>query len=123
MSLICGGTMSYDDVNEILYNQDWTAFSMENDWITYGSVFGTPRYRRVNGIVYVEMLVKKASGTATGTICTLPVGFRPSVKLITCQSMNPSIYSRIDIGSDGQISPIVASISWTGVVASFPAEQ
>ncbi len=59
-------------------NTDWTNLPLVNNWAAY-SVGWTPRYRRMNGIVYVVGLVKNDVATLSGQVIgTVPPNFRMS---------------------------------------------
>lgn len=55
-----------------------TALSFNSGWTDYGGGFKTASYYKDSmGIVHLHGLVKRVSGTS-GSIGTLPVGFRPT---------------------------------------------
>lgn len=60
---------------------DWKTLNslLVNSWVSFDDTYGPPRYCRRGGIVYLQGMVK--SGTAQ-TIATLPVGYRPSMRLM-----------------------------------------
>ena len=116
--------MSYNDHEDITFDQGWVSWAepYSNSWVNYAAgTFGVARYCRVNGIVYVNMMVK--DGTDSTTVVTLPVGFRPSLKQVyTIASGLPAAGAWGYIGSDGQIK-LERGDSWASFVVSFPAEQ
>lgn len=56
----------------------WLTPALNSPWLAYGSGYMPPRYKRENGIVYIQGLVKASPTTTTGTIFTLPAGYRPN---------------------------------------------
>lgn len=81
----------------------WVNLTLLNSWLAYGGGYVTPRYRKVNGIVYIEGLL--AVATLIGNhIATLPVGFRPPASvLFPVHTGEPWGLGRIDVYSDGRI--------------------
>jgi len=56
----------------------WTGFTFANGWANYSSpTYVAGRYRKINGVVYVEGCLSGSAATGT-TITTLPAGYRPS---------------------------------------------
>ena len=55
----------------------WTGVSFASGWVNYNSGFETAAYKKTkDGTVYIKGLVK--NGTSSGTIFTLPAGYRPA---------------------------------------------
>jgi hypothetical protein len=50
--------------------------AFQNSWVNFGSGFQGARFRRENGVVRIEGLVK--SGTSNTAVFTLPAEYRPS---------------------------------------------
>ena len=82
-----------------------TPYIGQNGWVSYdntgANIHETHGYRRVNGIVYLKGLI--SSGAAQAYIFTLPVGFRPSQRLMRTVHANGGS-ARMDIESGGGIS-------------------
>lgn len=58
---------------------DWVTPSLGAGWVNLGSGYASARYRLLNGVVYVEGVVKNNSGDiSTATVFTLPAGYRPT---------------------------------------------
>jgi len=77
---------------------------LQNGWVSYDNTYGPPRYRKKNGVVYLQGLVR--SGALGSVICTLPVGFRHSgnpPKLLFATISNPNTAARIDVDWMGQV--------------------
>lgn len=56
----------------------WTYPSPSSPWSNYGLGYTSLCYKRENGVVYLEGLIKGSTSTSTGTIFTLPAGYRPA---------------------------------------------
>mgnify|MGYP001812225096 CR=1 FL=1 len=81
--------------------ESWSAPSMSNSWVDYGSGFQTARYRKEhNGVVRIEGLIK--SGTA-GTVFTLPTGYRPASAMMFSARGNTGMH-RLNVASTGVVS-------------------
>lgn len=75
----------------------------QNGWVDYDA--RTVRYRRLNGVVYIEGLAK--NGTAGSTIFTLPQGFRCSNRLFADKNLlinRGGVAGLLTIGGDGRVS-------------------
>jgi len=99
----------------------WLSLGKQAGWTDYGggsTVYGIARYRKVNGIVYVQGLIAAPSDTALGVSIAgpLPVGYRPSQDLL-CLVETATGPARIDIrAADGNITPSSpgAPAGWSG---------
>lgn len=101
-------------------NGAWTTVTLTNGWTNFGG-FQAARYRRMNGIVYVQgMLVPGTNGAAA---FTLPAGFRPAANhLFQGNSNSTSLAAgRFDVNSTGTLVP-AAAVGWISIECSFPAE-
>lgn len=80
----------------------WTSFSLQNGWVDYGNTYAVHAYTRTaQGVVMLKGLIM---GGANGTLIgTLPVGYRPSARLLFGTGTNPDVSSRIDILPTGEI--------------------
>ena len=82
----------------------WTAVTFQNGWTNYAGGYDTTAFRRLsNGMVLIKGMVKHATTTTTGTVFTLPVGYRPAATKIFNGKSSTGM-ARIDILSDGQVS-------------------
>jgi ribosome modulation factor len=106
----------------------WTAPTLTNSWVNYGSGgYGNAGYRKdADGFVHLRGLVKNGSSVGA-TIFTLPAGYRPAFNGLY-SAWNTSGAARINIGSDGTVvidtqigSPGTAYQSLDGV--TFLAEN
>lgn len=67
----------------------WTTPTLTSPWINFGSGYAPARYKRENGRVTVEGLVR--NGAINGTIFNLPAGYRPEQTLIFLGHANGGI--------------------------------
>lgn len=101
----------------------WAVPALLNGWVPFGVAgYINPRYRKINGIVYVQGLAKSGA-TAPGTVIfNLPAGFRPSGKLqiVTCSN---SIFALLEVAANGDYTAAVAvNANNLNLGFSFPAE-
>lgn len=85
---------------QTLTDSGWINMTLAGAWATSGGI--TPAYRKLNGVVYLRGRV--ASGT--GTIATLPVGFRPG------QDMR----AFVNEGTTGTTGGALAIATATGII-------
>jgi len=112
--------MSHQGDHETIdFDIPWTALGLLNSWVQYTG-YGTPRYKRVNGIVYVEIMVQ---GGITSHVADLPIGCRPKYNTLWCgNSGEPNSYGWNEIHSNGAIV-LQTNALWFAMTVSFPAEQ
>lgn len=108
----------------------WTALTLQNGWVNYGLSYAPARYCKVNGIVYVQGLIKSGIMTSATVIANLPVGFRPLWNLrwlSYCDTMQntPAVAGSVEANNNGDITTgIKVSNGWFSLDAiQFPAEQ
>lgn len=94
-----------------------------NGWVNYDNTYGPPRYRRKNGIVYVQGLIR--SGTLGAIVATLPAGFRPPAgipKLLFSVLGDANVPNRYDVDTNGNIiNAGGASNGWSSLTGiTFP---
>lgn len=63
--------------NEVV-DSGWIAATLAGTWTNFGSGWHTAAYRKIDGVVYLRGLVTGG----TGTILTLPAGYRPAATLM-----------------------------------------
>jgi hypothetical protein len=92
----------------------WTSLTLQNSWGNYNSGYQTAGYRKTtSGVVLLKGLILRSGTPAGGEIIgTLPVGFRPSGRLIFTASTSPNIGASISVGVDGSITYLTGSGSW-----------
>jgi hypothetical protein len=105
----------------------WIYPTLINSWVNYDAsgVFATARFRKAQGIVHVEGLVK--DGTAPGVIFQLPAGFRPSSGATNGMHLRSVVgnngFGRVDINPSGDVSYSVGTNAFVQLGTTFVAEQ
>ena len=121
--------MSYDNPKSVIYDLQSTLPDVGwQDLQLTGSIayhvnpaYGCARYCRINGIVYVNIMVDFVPASAT--IATLPVGFRPSQQLLVTGLTYPLNHTRVDIYPSGVITAYTPTTTdWTAITESFPVD-
>lgn len=97
--------------------EDWTAASLINSWVYFGSPYNTAAYYKDPfGVVHLRGLIK--SGAVGSTAFVLPSGYRPPARFlcggIASQSSN-QVSGRVDIDTSGNVI-IQGSSSGSGAV-------
>ncbi len=94
----------------------WKSLPMQNNWLNYGYGYNNASFRRTSsGLVVLTGLIRKvnvAGISCINNIGTLPVGYRPSEKLIFITETNPNTYGRIDVYPDGTIGACIGDTGW-----------
>lgn len=98
----------------------WVSPTLNSPWTNYGGGWQPARYNRdAMGTVFVEGLV--AGGT--GTVFTLPVGFRPAQNLIFSTVANQA-FARLDVGGNGDVVWNTGGTSaFVSISCNFKASQ
>jgi len=106
-------------------DSNWINLSLAPNWSYYSNPFTKPQYiKGSDGLVSLKGLIKY-SGTPgyDTTIATLPVGFRPSGRVLH-NGVASSGYTRTDILSTGEIRFMTGSSAWTSLDGiTFYADQ
>jgi len=105
---------------------DTGAPAFENSWQDYDGDFtaggyGSCRFRKINGVVYLEGLA--TSGTLGTTIFTLPEGYRPFGIIITHSLTSGNGSSRLDVNTNGNVICNTGNNNWFSIWCSFVAHQ
>lgn len=91
----------------------WSNFQYNSGWADYSGGYSTGAYTITSsGVVILKGLTNRVSGS-NAVIATLPVGYRPSERLIFEAGNNGS--ARVDISTDGAISFVYGSSGSTWV--------
>jgi len=103
----------------------WQTPTLLNGWVNYGSAAGftyrSARFRKHNdGLVVVEGLIKGGVVGGAGVAFTLPVGFRPTQRLV-CSGYSNGVVSRIDVTPDGDVIAYAGSNGYFPVHFAFAA--
>lgn len=94
----------------------------QNTWVHYDtSLYGPCRYRKTSsGLVVMQGLMKSGTISTTLPAFILPVGYRPSVRLLITTMSNSAI-SRMDIETNGNVLPYSGSNAWYSIACVFYA--
>ena len=106
----------------VLGDTGWVTLPMSNSWVNFGGAYGSARYRRINGIVYVTGLIKSGATNPGFTIGTLPAGFRPAAYVMKPVPISGGV-GTIDVTPAGLVLAGTVSATFTSLEFSFPAEQ
>jgi len=106
----------------MLNDTGWATPTLQNSWVNFGAPYRNCAYRRINGIVYVEGLLKSGTATANTVVFNLPAGFRPSASLFFGTQSN-SAMATVQLAASGDLtlSAGVSALSLT-LMFSFIAE-
>ena len=92
-----------DNLLYLVGDAAWTAPTLTNGWLNFGSGFTVAGYRKIGDLVWLKGTVK--SGTLGAAMFTLPVGFRP---LASGQTVNivesNNLLGRVDVLSTGAVA-------------------
>ena len=92
-----------------LQQEDWQTPTFQSGWVNYGGVFNPAGYFKDSlGIIHLRGLVKNGSGT----IFTLPAGYRPAGRELHAVATYPEEMGRIDVLTDGQVFMQKGSNAW-----------
>lgn len=94
----------------------WQNASLLNGIQNYGSTYQNARYRKKDGVVFIEGLVRFGTPTGSQTdIFILPSGYRPSKRIILNTIKSGNVMTRIDVLSSGHVKCYDYSTSWTSI--------
>ena len=102
-------------------NEAWTAPTLLNSWVNYGSGIQAARYRKdSNGTVHIQGLIKNGIiGTST-VLFVLPTGYRPDATLIFICGQYNNVYGRIDVHANGSVAlGSTGNATWQNITLSF----
>lgn len=106
-----------------LEDTGWATPTLQNGWSSIGSGYVAARYRRLNGIVYVQGTISGGTTTDGTVLFNLPAGFRPSASAqYPVAAGSSSGTMRVEVQSSGNVvlrTPVVSPFS---INFSFPAE-
>lgn len=117
------GTNGYLSLNSVFYSGTgvtWTAPTLGNGWVNYGSGNSTAGYTRStnetangtsNGVVGLRGLIRAGTTTSGTALFTLPAGHRPANRILYTVYSNTA-YGRLDILPDGRVFFMVGSNGW-----------
>lgn len=98
----------------------WTPITLAGTWVT--SLSEVPRYRRLNGVIY---LTGVATGGGATTLGTLPAGFRPiaTIRMLVRAATSTTSTTWVQIDTTGLITTATGASPNLNAVASFPADN
>lgn len=101
----------------------WTALSLQNSWVNFGSGLPDASYTKINGTVHLKGMIKDGVTTGGTLLFTLPAGFRPG-DTRHLGTVSNSAFGFLIINSDGTATISVGSNAWFSLSGiNFPAEQ
>lgn len=115
----------FADLIDSFYNIDeddsgWQIATLQNGFENYEGPYSNVQYRKKNGIIYIDGLIK--NGSPNSVIFNLPVGFRPSARLVFPALSNFIAY-RIDVHPNGDVEAITHHTVWMSLAnISFIAD-
>ncbi|NCT37388.1 hypothetical protein GTW56_14185 [Bacillus sp. EB93] len=74
--------------------------ALQNNWVAFGSGYGSPRVIKNGNIVHIEGIIKGGTSTAGTLVFNLPVGFRPYARQITVVATQAGS-ATVDINTNG----------------------
>ena len=107
-----------------LTNTAWNTVSLQNGWTVFPSPYRAA-YRKVLGLVQVDIAAQSGTSTDGTLIATLPAGFRPTVhelQLVPWGFISGQGLPRIIIGTDGAIKCYTLGMNNFALHATFPIE-
>lgn len=96
----------------------WQVLPLSSGWVAYGSGYQSPRYRRHNGVVYVEGMVKSGSTAPGAVIATLPPGCRPPAQIPVATPTNGAA-GTCEVQANGTITAMSVTNSWLSLQFTF----
>lgn len=84
----------------------WTAPTLLNSWVNFGTTFQVAGYRKVGDVVALRGMIKNGTVAGLTVLFTLPSGFRPPADLIFATAGFTSSGKdvvRVDVDSSGNV--------------------
>lgn len=91
----------------------WQSPTLANGFLNYSTAYQGARFRKKNGVVYTEGLLK--AGANGLFVFTLPVGFRPTQRLVFPISKYSNTIGRVDVESNGRVTVINGHTRWFSI--------
>lgn len=102
---------------------DWTAPTLAQSWVNFGSGFTTAGRCKRGGIVYLKGVMKSGTISTTAVVFNLPVGWRPKERKVFMVISNGTV-GRLDILANGDVIFYAGNSTYYSIDGiSFPAEQ
>lgn len=94
----------------------WATCGLQNGWINFGGAHATAEFTKTtSNVVMLKGLVQNGSTTTGDVICTLPVGYRPSYRLLFSVAVGGTIVGRIDIDTSGNVIYMYGNNTWVNL--------
>ncbi|MEM6721738.1 MAG: hypothetical protein AAF611_20590 [Bacteroidota bacterium] len=94
----------------------WQNASLLNGIQNYGNIYQFARYRKKDGVVFIEGLVRNGTPTGSQTdVFVLPSGYRPSRRIILNTIKSGNVMTRIDVLATGEVKCYDYSTVWTSI--------
>jgi len=97
-------------------NEDsgWKAEKLPPGITRYSTLYHSARYRKKNGVVYIEGMVKGGTATDELVLFTLPIGYRPTKRIIL-NTFRANGIQRTDVESNGNVRCYKYNPGWTSI--------
>lgn len=102
---------------EIETQEAWSAPTLQNSWVNYGSGYDTVGYMKDSlGFVHVKGMIKSGVTTLGTLLFTLPAGYRPSGhSYIVSGFNNGGTVAAFEIRSTGEFNLLNGNATYTGM--------
>lgn len=103
-----------------------TTVAPSTGWQHYGGSYGQVRVVRAGKMVNLAGLIQATVAATTGTMATVPTGFRPIQQILAGQLTSPGTLARVDITTAGAVVlNAIPAVSipingWVALNASWP---
>ena len=96
----------------VLEDTGWIALILLNSWVNFGGgVYADAQYRRLNGITYLQGVIKDGSTSRATSVGEIPVGFRP-LKQQMFPVASTADNSNIEATTDGNLLLVTTATSY-----------
>ncbi|HMH69873.1 MAG TPA: hypothetical protein VK502_00585, partial [Candidatus Saccharimonadales bacterium] len=90
----------------------WYACPLQNGWNDFGAQFAPASYTKTNtDIVMLKGIIKDGTTTGDTVVCTLPVGYRPTARIMFQVASNNGP-ARVDVFPTGEVAINFANNAW-----------
>lgn len=116
-------------LNDLSTGSGWQNITLASG-VSVGSIGGTPQYRKIGNIVYVQGGFAYTKGSSSMTLGTLPDGYRPTDNIYVFSAMAGSRIVRTVIAPTGEIvcdwiynlnggTAYTGSVTWNAINISY----
>jgi len=107
--------MTGDITIDLGTDSGWQTATLMNGILNNGGLYQQARYRKKNGVVYIEGLVKGGTASGNVTIFKLPLNFRPNKRIVLNSVRGGNQIHRTDINSNGDVVCYSYSAAYTSI--------